>query len=107
VAKEYRVGRPIAKTKRVVIPVTYKRTGRFCADFEFERKAKTETVSYQLVRQGGSWKIAGRQPDYPYISESTLRKWLSKTSSDQTETPERKQQALQAIKALGTAGGHR
>jgi hypothetical protein len=103
VAKGYRIGQAQAMKDRTVIPTTYARMGLFYADFNFEARPKTETIRYELVYQGHAWKVDGPVPDYPYISERTLRQWLSKIVSSTNETNERKIQARRALKALANS----
>jgi hypothetical protein len=103
VAKDYRIGEATHGVATSVIPVTYRRLGLFCADFELQPKPKTETIDYKLVRKGDGWKVNGPTPDYPYISVQALDEYLTRTISDPSEQADRKTQARHALEALRVA----
>jgi hypothetical protein len=103
VATDYRIGKTVRNGANTIIPVTYRRLGLFCNDFQLQRNPKVEKVNYELVRNGWSWKINGPIPDYPYISVRALDGYLRKEILDPSETTERKTQARRALEALRIA----
>ncbi len=102
VARGYEMGTATRRGKKTLIPVTFHRIGRFCADFSLEHAPKTQKINFELVPQQGAWKVSGPQVDYPTISTSALRKYLSSEASRNTNPPERRKQAQQALKELSS-----
>ena len=100
VAKGYEVGKVAVRRNTATIPVTYSRVGRFCADFQLEIQSQSETIVYELIHQRGRWKINGPVPDYPYISQDALAKWLAQRSSDPKESETLREQARQTLQKL-------
>ena len=97
VTTDYVAGQARGNSKRVVIPVTYKRLGMFCVDAQFEPGQMADTVKYELIREHGEWKIDGPTPDRPYVGLHAVRNNLSKTISDASESPERRAKARDAL----------
>jgi len=107
VAKKYDIGRAAKLSSKVRIPVTYARLGLFCMDTQFELKPKVDTVSYELVRRGGVWRVDGPVPDYPYVGWQTVRDSLRNLIADESETTGRKEQARNTLQALSEAAGEK
>ena len=97
VSEDYSIGPRTGSSDRVVIPVTYKRIGRFCADAQYEAGRKSDTINYELVRDQGKWKVDGPTPDYPYVGLRAVRKYLSTTISDERESSQLRAQARRVL----------
>ncbi len=103
VASNYIFGHGVKRGDDVVVPVTYRRLGLFCANFQFESKPKTDTVRYKMVRQAGVWKVDGPIPDYPYLNLQVLRDWLANIAANNDEIAERRADARKALQILPSA----
>jgi hypothetical protein len=92
VALQYTVGIATNEKEGVTVPVTYKRLGLFCYDFDFKANLNTVTVNYKLVRDTSGWKVDAPIPDYPDISVDVLLASLQASAKDVRESKERRGQ---------------
>jgi hypothetical protein len=103
VVDKYSVGLPKKRTKNIIVPVSYKRLGLFCYDFEFTMKSKDVTVDYELVSAPGGWKINSPIPDYPDISAKILLQLLKEKAENRQESSEHRAQFRAAERKLEKA----
>lgn len=100
VAKDYRLGHATTPASKTLVAVTYTHIGLLCVGSKFELNPKVETISYEMVRRNGAWRVDGPIPDYPYVGLPTARRSLEKTIADPHETNDSKEQARKSLKAL-------
>jgi hypothetical protein len=93
VVKNYDVGIPAYAVNAATIPITYRRLGLSCNNFNFEAKSGTVTIRYQLVRVPRGWKVDGPIPDYPDVKANVLVKELNDIARNSKEMPERRSHA--------------
>ncbi len=79
--------------ENVVVPVSYKRLGLYCYDFEFRQDVKVVTVDYKLVRRARGWKVDAPLPNYPDISPDVLIRELTALGANVNETADRRKLA--------------
>jgi hypothetical protein len=103
VTNGYSIGPAREEAAKTIVPVTYKRIGLYCVDFQFEPSPKVEKISHELVRRGKAWKVDGPIPDHPYVGLRTVRESLEITIADPHEAADRRQQAEKALIKLLTA----
>jgi hypothetical protein len=105
VVKTHSIGTATYGANAATIPVTYKRLGLSCDNFDFEAKEQTVTIKYDLVKSSQGWKVNGPIPDYPDIDATVLLKELKEITTNPKEMSSRQVHASTEARMISAALG--